>query len=113
VLADYAFFREAQEKVSALNNTAMITTIDVGEAKNLHPHNKKPIGIRLAKTALNRAYGRLDTVWRGPQYQHMEVEGKKIRLFFKPGTTTGGLKTDDGSAARMLRTTRVAASARS
>jgi sialate O-acetylesterase len=97
-LADYAFFREAQEKVSALNNTAMITTIDVGEAKNLHPHNKKPIGIRLARTALNRSYGRLDTVWRGPQYQHMEIEGKKIRLFFEPGTTSGGLKTDDGSA---------------
>ena len=98
VLADYAFFREAQEKVSALNNTAMITTVDVGEAKNLHPHNKKPIGIRLARTALNRTYGRLDTVWRGPQYHHMEVEGKKIRLFFEPGTTSGGLKTDDGGA---------------
>jgi sialate O-acetylesterase len=96
VLADYAFFREAQEKVSALNNTAMITTIDVGEAKNLHPHNKKPIGIRLARTALNRTYGRLDTVWRGPQYHYMAIEGKKIRLFFEPGTTNGGLATDQG-----------------
>jgi len=98
VLADYAFFREAQEKVSALNNTAMITTVDVGEAKNLHPHNKKPIGIRLARTALNRTCGRLDTVWRGPQYQHMEVEGKKIRLFFEPGTTSGGLSVDGGGS---------------
>lgn len=101
-LADYAFFREAQEKVSALNNTAMITTIDVGEARNLHPHNKKPIGIRLAKTALNRTYGRLDTVWRGPQYQHMEISGRKIVIFFEPGTVTGGLKTSDGNAPQFF-----------
>jgi sialate O-acetylesterase len=97
-LADYAFFREAQEKVSALGNTAMITTIDVGEAKNLHPHNKKPIGIRLAKTALNRTYGQLGVVWQGPQYQHMEVSGKKAVIYFELGTTARGLRTDDGSA---------------
>jgi len=97
-LADYAFFREAQEKVSGLNNTVMVTTVDVGEAKNLHPHNKKPIGVRLAKTALNRTYGWLDIVWRGPQYQHMEVRGKQAVIYFEPGTTAGGLHTDDGSA---------------
>ena len=91
-LADYSFFREAQEKVSELNNTAMVTTVDVGEAKNLHPHNKKPIGIRLARTALNRIYGRGDVVWRGPQYQHMEVAGGKAVIFFQPGTTVGGLQ---------------------
>ncbi|OQP40051.1 9-O-acetylesterase [Niastella yeongjuensis] len=101
-LADYAFFREAQEKVSVLNNTAMITTIDVGEAKNLHPHNKKPIGIRLAKTALNRTYGQLNVVWRGPQYQYLEVSGKKAIVHFEPGTTTGGLQTDDGSAPKFF-----------
>jgi len=75
-----------------LNNTAMVTTVDVGEAKNLHPHNKKPIGIRLARTALNRIYGRGDVVWRGPQYQHMEVAGGKAVIFFQPGTTVGGLQ---------------------
>jgi len=97
-LADYAFFREAQEKVALLNNTAMVTTIDVGEAKNLHPHNKKPIGVRLAKTALNRIYGLSDIVYRGPRYQHMEIRGKEAVIYFEPGTTSGGLRTDDGSA---------------
>jgi len=95
-LADYAFFREAQEAVSTLSNTAMVTTIDVGEAKNLHPHNKRPIGIRLARTALNRTYGMTDVVYRGPQYQHLEIHGKEAALYFEPGTTPGGLKTDDG-----------------
>jgi sialate O-acetylesterase len=93
-LADYSFFREAQEKISELNNTAMVTTVDVGEAKNLHPHNKKPIGIRLARTALNRVYGREDIVWRGPQYQHMEVAGGKAVIFFQPGTVARGLQGD-------------------
>jgi sialate O-acetylesterase len=97
-LADYAFFREAQEKVASLNNTAMVTTIDVGEAKNLHPHNKKPIGVRLAKTALNRIYGLSDIVYRGPRYQHMEIRGKEAVIYFEPGTTSGGLLTDNGSA---------------
>ena len=95
-LADYAFFREAQAAVSTLSNTAMITTIDVGEAKNLHPHNKKPIGIRLARTALNRTYGMMDTVYRGPQYQRLEIHGKEAIVYFEPGTTAGGLRTDDG-----------------
>jgi len=97
-LADYAFFREAQEKISMLNNTAMITTIDVGEAKNLHPHNKKPIGVRLARTALNRIYGMTGVVYRGPQYQHLEIAGKEAIIYFEPGTVAGGLHTDDGSA---------------
>jgi len=97
-LADYAFFREAQEKVAVLNNTAMVTTIDVGEAKNLHPHNKKPIGVRLARTALNRVYGLSEIIYRGPQYQHMEIGRKEAVIYFEPGTTPGGLRTDDGAA---------------
>lgn len=98
VLADYAFFREAQEKVASVNNTAMVTSIDVGEAKNLHPHNKKPIGVRLARTALNRVYGLSEVIYRGPRYQHMEIKGREAVIYFEPGTTSGGLRTDDGSA---------------
>jgi sialate O-acetylesterase len=95
-LADYAFFREAQAAVSTLNNTAMITATDVGEAKNLHPHNKRPLGIRLARTALNRTYGMATIIYRGPQYQHLEIHGKEAIVYFEPGTTTGGLRTDNG-----------------
>jgi sialate O-acetylesterase len=98
-LADYAFFREAQEAVSTLNNTAMITATDVGEAKNLHPHNKRPLGVRLARTAFNRIYGMTTVGYRGPQYQHLEIHGKEAIIYFEPGTTTGGLRTDDGQPA--------------
>ena len=39
-------------------NTAMAVTIDTGDAIDLHPKNKKPIGIRHAYLALQQTYGR-------------------------------------------------------
>jgi sialate O-acetylesterase len=97
-LADYAFFREAQEKITTLTNTGMVITMDVGEAKNLHPINKKPVGERLAATALNREYGLGNVVDRGPQYRSMEISGHDAIIHFEAGTVSGGLKTKDGQA---------------
>lgn len=97
-LADYAFFREAQERISSLDHTAMVITMDVGESQNLHPINKKPVGERLAATALNREYGMTDLVYRGPEYQCMEVRGREVLISFQPGTVSGGLTTKDGKA---------------
>jgi len=98
MLADYAFFREAQEKISELANTEMVVTMDVGEARNLHPINKKPIGERLAATALNREYGFSSVVYRGPRYRCLEVRGREAVVHFEPGTVSGGLRTNDGKA---------------
>lgn len=95
-LADYAFFREAQERISSIPNTGMVITMDVGESKNLHPINKKPVGERLASTALNREYGFRDTIYRGPQYGYMEISGRNAIIHFEPGTVNGGLRTKDG-----------------
>ena len=97
-LADYAFFREAQENVSKIPNTGMVITMDVGEAKNLHPINKKPVGERLAATALNREYGLSNIVYRGPQYRCLEIKGREALVHFEPGTVSGGLRTNDGKA---------------
>ncbi|WP_017257680.1 sialate O-acetylesterase [Pedobacter arcticus] len=97
-LAKDAFFREAQAKISALNNTEMVTTIDVGDAKDLHPKNKKPVGIRLAKTALNRIYGHLDVVFKGPEFNYVEFKKKQAIIHFKPETLGSGLNTNDGAA---------------
>ncbi|MCW3092488.1 MAG: Sialate O-acetylesterase [Ferruginibacter sp.] len=100
VLADYAFFREAQENIATLNNTAMVLTMDVGESKNLHPKNKKPVGVRLAKTALNRTYGKLDVLYQGPQYDYMEIQKKKIVIHFSKQSVAGGLQTKDNLALK-------------
>lgn len=94
-LADYAFFREAQENISALNNTEMVVTMDVGEAKDLHPKNKKPIGTRLAKTALNRTYGYLNVAYQGPHFQSARFEGDTVIISFDPETVKSGLQTND------------------
>jgi len=95
-LAFDAFFREAQEKVATLNNTAMVVTMDVGEAKDLHPKNKKPIGHRLACSALNRTYGQLQVDYKGPVFHHVTFEKAKAVVHFEPGSLAGGLKTNNG-----------------
>jgi sialate O-acetylesterase len=97
-LADCAFFREAQENIATLNNTAMVITMDVGEAKNLHPKNKKPIGVRLAKTALNRTYEWDEVIYKGPTYDYMEISKSKIIIHFTKESIGGGLQTNNGSA---------------
>ncbi len=99
-LAGYAFFREAQERISRLNNTAMVVTMDVGAAKNLHPPNKKPVGIRLARAALNRTYGFLDIAYRGPHFQSVRFVRDTAIIAFAQETIQGGLQTDDGHAPR-------------
>jgi len=38
-------------------HTAMVVTLDVGEAENIHPDNKEPIGQRLALKARALVYG--------------------------------------------------------
>ncbi|MVM35042.1 sialate O-acetylesterase [Spirosoma sp. HMF4905] len=96
VRADYAFFREAQERISELGNTEMVVTMDVGESKDLHPKNKKPIGVRLANTALNRTYGFLDVRYQGPQFEYAEFNGHKAFVHFKPESVNTGLTTNDG-----------------
>lgn len=101
-LADYAFFREAQENISKLNNTEMVLTMDVGEARDLHPKNKKPIGVRLAKTALNRDYGMLDVSYRGPQYDYVVFDKEKAIIHFEPETVKSGLSTNDGSRPKFF-----------
>ena len=101
-LADYAFFREAQEKISLLANTQMVLTMDVGEARNLHPKNKKPVGVRLAKTALNREYGMLDVAYQGPHFDYVAFNRKEAVIHFEAQTVKSGLSTGDGSSPRFF-----------
>jgi sialate O-acetylesterase len=95
-LAFDAFFREAQERVAELNNTQMIVSMDVGEAKDLHPKNKRPLGQRLAATALNRTYGRLDIPYQGPKVLYVQYEEHKATVYFAKETIPAGLTTNDG-----------------
>ncbi|RYY30181.1 MAG: sialate O-acetylesterase [Sphingobacteriaceae bacterium] len=99
-LNDYAFFREEQEKISKLGNTAMAVTMDVGEPKNIHPKDKKPVAERLARIALNRTYNRLNVDYKGPHFDYAEFSKNKAVVHFEPESVTRGLKTNDGQAPK-------------
>ncbi|MBC8095798.1 MAG: sialate O-acetylesterase [Akkermansiaceae bacterium] len=75
------FVREAQATVLDLPNTGMAVTTDIGEAKNVHPHNKQDVGDRLARIALARVYDR-KIEYSGPMYKSMKVHGDKIHVRF-------------------------------
>jgi len=65
---NWAFLREAQAQTLSAPNTGMAVTIDIGEADNLHPHNKQEVGRRLALIALARTYGKKDRGDTGPVF---------------------------------------------
>lgn len=74
-------------------NTAMVVTTDVGDADNIHPKQKEPVGQRLALAARALAYGG-EIEYSGPQYDAVTFEGSKAILTFKHVGT--GLVAKDG-----------------
>ena len=80
---EWAELREAQRlTLSMVPHTAMAVAIDLGGVNELHPADKKDIGIRLALQAERLAYGETDLVSSGPLYKSMKIEGNKIILSF-------------------------------
>jgi sialate O-acetylesterase len=75
-------FREMQLEVSKeVPNTGMAVAIDVGDPKNVHPKNKRPVGDRLARLALAKTYGK-DIPFSGPAFREFRVEGGRVRALF-------------------------------
>ena len=62
-------------------NTAMAVTIDCGDANDIHPAHKQPVGARLALAARALAYGE-KLEYSGPVFESMKVEGAKAVLRF-------------------------------
>lgn len=86
--------REAQFLTLAkVKNTAMAVTTDVGNATDIHPTRKEPVGQRLALAARALAYGeKIES--SGPLYDSMKAKGGKIAISFKH--VGGGLVAKDG-----------------
>ncbi|HEV3470809.1 MAG TPA: sialate O-acetylesterase [Pyrinomonadaceae bacterium] len=94
--SDWAELREAQLlTLRSVPHTGMAVAIDLGEADDLHPRNKRDVGLRLARWALADTYGRKGVVASGPLYDSHTVEGDRIRVRFRHAR---GLKTSDGRA---------------
>jgi sialate O-acetylesterase len=89
----WAELREAQLMTCDHKNNGMAVTIDIGEANNIHPGNKKDVGQRLALWALAKDYDQ-DITCSGPLYLGHFIEGDKIRIKFKYADI--GLEAKDG-----------------
>lgn len=87
--------REAQLQAwQETKNTAMAVTIDVGDAKDIHPANKAPVGARLALAARALAYGE-KLEYSGPVYSSIKLGGGHAELHFTH--VGGGLVAKDGA----------------
>ncbi len=85
-------------------NTGLIVTYDTNSNGSIHPGRKLPVGERSARWALAEVYGIKryrssdPLAWRGPLYESMEVEEKKLRVRFVEGTANG-LRLDQDEEA--------------
>src|SRR5699024_1772023 len=76
-------------------NTGLIVTIDIGEAHNIHPHNKLGVGKRMSRWALSSVYHKR-LLPGGPVFRKVELKGNKMLVSFD--ATGTGLITADGKA---------------
>ncbi len=90
--SEWAELRAAQMSALSLPQTAIATAIDIGEADNIHPKNKKDLALRLGLAARKVAYQEA-VVSSGPVFQSMQVAGDQVRVSYT--STGGGLVSKD------------------
>ncbi|MDQ6889431.1 MAG: sialate O-acetylesterase [Bacteroidota bacterium] len=91
-----ALLQEAQTKTMALPKTGMVVINDlVTDVNNIHPTDKKDVGIRLANYALADTYGKTGFAYKNPEYKDMQIEKSKIKINFE--NTGAGLVSKNGS----------------
>jgi sialate O-acetylesterase len=82
--------REAQAVTArTVPHAGLAVTIDTGDANDIHPTDKQPVGERLARLALRDVYHRVDVVAEGPRFERAEPVAGGLRLHFSH--TEGGL----------------------
>lgn len=79
--SERAELREAQLKASAIPGVAVVSIIDLGDAKDIHPRIKEPVGARLAQAAKVMLFGK-EGPMTGPLYEKYRFEGNKMVLYF-------------------------------
>ncbi len=86
--------RESMLKTLALPKTGMAITIDLGDAKDIHPKNKQDVGKRLSFWALGTVYGKNVPAISGPLPAGSTISANAITVSFNH--TNGGLKSITG-----------------
>ena len=80
-VTSWAVMRESMQQVLKQPATGMAVTIDVGEARDIHPKNKQDVGHRLAQVALAAAYKK-ELVAMGPLMRSVTIEDSRVRVQF-------------------------------
>ena len=74
---------EAQQKFADESGCGMAVINDHGDPNDIHPHDKRPVGDRLARLALNRTYGKKEIACDAPRFKSWTREGNTLVLGFK------------------------------
>ncbi|MBT5055726.1 MAG: hypothetical protein HOM68_04225 [Gemmatimonadetes bacterium] len=91
---------EAQSTVpTRVTHTHMVVIHDVSDPDDMHPRNKRPVGERLARLALEDTYGLNSPNVHGPIFSALRVEGTHAILEFAHAE---GLTTCDGEAPSLF-----------
>jgi sialate O-acetylesterase len=91
VTSGWASVREGQRRSTERDpQSALVVTIDLGDASELHPPNKQAVGFRLARAARSLAYGEAITQ-SGPKIATVMRRNDAVAIRFKD--VTGGLVT--------------------
>ena len=78
--SEWANLREAQTLTLSLPQTSQVVTTDIGDANDIHPHNKQDVGLRLALTALSKTYNMNNIISSGPTFKSMSIVGNKVSI---------------------------------
>ncbi|WP_346239140.1 sialate O-acetylesterase [Niabella insulamsoli] len=78
----WAELRAAQHQALSMKNTGEAVAIDIGDANDIHPHNKQDVGWRLALAAEKIAYNQ-KIISSGPIFTSSKVEDNVVVLSFE------------------------------
>jgi len=93
------YLREQQTLSRSIPNSEMVVISDlVSDTTDIHPKDKKEVGVRLANLALAKHYSVTGIVAESPYFKDMQIKGKELILSFtncenglvyKPGKNSG------------------------
>ena len=74
--------RDFQRRILQLPKTGMVVTSDISPTDDIHPKDKKSVGIRLANLALSNQYKTRNDLVNGPLFKDIKIEKNKVFVNF-------------------------------
>lgn len=91
----WTWFRDSQRRLQQeIPHTGMAVSSDVGDSLDVHPTQKKEVGTRLARLALNETYGMKNVVPAGPLFRSAAFRNGAAYVSFD---NAEGMKSSDGN----------------